>query len=90
VDKGGIIVLDASTEAETLYAEGAYKLSDEMQIARHGPRSSGRDKCSLKFKAWVIESWLKQNVYSPIRHTFGITPTNSGQALGQLCRLQKA
>ena len=35
------------------------------------PQYGGEHTCSLKFKAWVIESWLAQNLTQPTRHAFG-------------------
>lgn len=79
LEKDGIAILDDSREPEKLHIEGAYKLSDELKVAGMVPAFSGQHKCSLKFKAWVIDSWLEQNVYSRIRHTFGYNADELGR-----------
>jgi hypothetical protein len=71
LQRDGIVVLDDSREPERLHADGAYKLSDELRAAGTVPSFTGEHRCSLKFKSWVIESWLEQNVFDSIRHTFG-------------------
>jgi hypothetical protein len=78
--KDGIIVLDDSRQPRKLFVEGAYKLSDELQSAGMVPAFAGQHKCSLKYKAFVIESWLQQNVYPDgIRHTFGYNVDELGR-----------
>jgi hypothetical protein len=46
-----------------VYVDGVYRLSVPTYSAEH--------RCSLKFKAWVIEQRLTANVRLPARHTFG-------------------
>ncbi len=78
--KDGIVVLDDSRQPQKLFVEGAYKLSDELRSAGMVPAFAGQHKCSLKFKAFVIESWLQQNVYPEgIRHTFGFNVDELGR-----------
>jgi hypothetical protein len=85
--KDGIIVLDDSCQPRRLYTEGAFKLSDELQASGTVPAFTGEHRCSLKFKAFVIESWLQQHVYpASIRHTFGY---NSDE-LGRVAKSNKA
>lgn len=54
-----------------LHIEGRYKLSDELRAAGTVPQFAGEHICSLKFKAWVIETWLEQHIGDPSRHAFG-------------------
>jgi hypothetical protein len=80
LQKKGIIVLDDGRQPHRLFADGAYKLSHELQSAGVVPAFAGQHKCSLKFKAFVIESWLQQNVYgTAIRHTFGYNADELGR-----------
>jgi hypothetical protein len=71
LEKDGIVVLDDSREPSRVFAEGAYTLADEMLSAGTVPQYGGEHRCSLKFKAFVIETWLKANIEQSIRHTFG-------------------
>lgn len=67
----GITVLSDTREPEQLVIRGDYKLSDELRAAGTVPQFGGEHICSLKFKAWVIERWLAQNLDEPMRHAFG-------------------
>lgn len=67
----GITVLSDTRESEHLLIRGDYKLSDELRAAGTVPQFGGEHICSLKFKAWVIERWLAQNLDEPMRHAFG-------------------
>lgn len=69
--RDGITVLSDTRQPERLYIEGDYKLSDELRAAGTLPQFSGEHVCSLKFKAWVIEEWLAQNIVRPSLHAFG-------------------
>jgi len=67
----GIVVLDDSRNPQQVFLEGHYKLSEEL--ARNGtvPQYGGVHWCALKFKAWVIERWLDENIRCRARHAFG-------------------
>jgi hypothetical protein len=68
----GIIVLDDTSRPTRAHLRGAYKLSDELRRNGTVPQYAGQHRCSLKFKAWVIETWLEANVRSRrTRHAFG-------------------
>jgi hypothetical protein len=71
LESDGITVLSDSREPERLFILGDYKLSDELRSAGTVPQYGGEHTCSLKFKAWVIERWLAQNLNHPARHAFG-------------------
>lgn len=70
--EAGIKLLDDSTAPSTLYLKGAYKLSDELREAATIPTTGGVRKCSLKFKGWVIDTFLKRELQgAPFRHIMG-------------------
>lgn len=72
LERDGITVLSDTREPEALYIQGDYKLSDELRAAGTVPQYGGiSHACSLKFKAWVIETWMSLNLKEPIRHAFG-------------------
>jgi hypothetical protein len=61
-ERDGIRVLSDNDRPERLFTEGVYKLSDELLRAGTVPTYCGTRKCSLKFKGWVINEWIKQNL----------------------------
>jgi hypothetical protein len=69
--RDGIKVLDDSREPRRVYLEGAYKLSDELALNATVPQYGGTHRCALKFKAWVIEKWLEDNMRGQVRHAIG-------------------
>lgn len=69
--KQGIVVLDESDEPPRLYAEGAYKLSDELTRAGTIPQAAGSRYCSQKFKGWPIDTYLAEAFPEARRHAFG-------------------
>lgn len=71
LEADGIVVLSDSREPRRLHIEGAYRLSDELRSAGTVPQFGGEHRCSLKFKAFVIESWLRDHVSDPAMHAFG-------------------
>ena len=58
----GITVLDDSRAPAKVFLEGDYKLSDELKRNGTVPQYGGVHRCALKFKAWVIERWLEENL----------------------------
>ena len=73
----GIAVLSDTHQPSQLFVRGEYKLSDELRAAGTVPQFGGEHICSLKFKAWVIERWLAENLATPIRHAFGYSVEES-------------
>ncbi len=73
LEEAGIVVLDDSRDPKTLFVQGVYKLSDELAHAGTLPQSGGEHRCAMKFKAFVIEKWLEDNIYAAeeIHHAFG-------------------
>jgi hypothetical protein len=69
--KDGITILDESDEPHRLYADGAYRLSDELTRAGTVPQAAGSRYCSQKFKGWVIDTYLAECAPEAIRHAFG-------------------
>ncbi len=67
----GVVVLSDTVEPHRVRLDGAYKLSEELERNGTVPTYSAEHRCSLKFKAWVIEQWLTANVRLPARHAFG-------------------
>jgi hypothetical protein len=67
----GITVLDDSRTPARVFLEGDYKLSDELKRNGTVPQYGGVHRCALKFKAWVIEQWLEENVRGRARHAIG-------------------
>ena len=71
LEKEGIVVLADSRVPSCMHMDGAYKLSDELRAAGTVPQFGGEHRCSLKFKAFVIETWLRERFQHPARHAFG-------------------
>lgn len=72
LEADGIVVLSDTRKSQRLFLEGAYTLYEELRDAGTVPQFSGERRCSLKFKAWVIETWLAQELAGQsFRHAFG-------------------
>lgn len=77
LEADGITVLEDSCAPSRLFLEGDYKLSDELRAAGTVPQFGGEHVCSLKFKAFPIEVWLRDYFRpihpegSEVRHAFG-------------------
>jgi hypothetical protein len=71
LEKDGIAILDDSRATERLYLAGSYTLTQELESAGTVPQYGSEHRCSLKFKAFVIETWMEQYLSGLIRHTFG-------------------
>jgi hypothetical protein len=71
LEADGITVLSDTRQPTTVYLDGDYRLSDELRKNGTVPMCSGVHKCALKFKAFVIESWIAQNLTGPARHAIG-------------------
>lgn len=68
----GIVVLSDSPEPAKLHLAGAYKLSDEMMEAATIPTTGGVRKCSLKFKGYVLDKWMVEELDgAPYVHVIG-------------------
>jgi hypothetical protein len=72
LEADGIIILSDTREPREVHLDGAYKLSQELRAAGTVPQFAGEHRCSLKFKAWVIERWLEHELAGEdYRHAFG-------------------
>lgn len=70
-EAGAIILSDTSAPTE-LFFDGVYKLSDEMRAAATIPTTGGTRKCSLKYKGWVIDGILNNELQgAPFIHVIG-------------------
>jgi hypothetical protein len=58
LEADGIVVLQDTRAPAKLHPEGVYKLSDELLACGTVPQFGGEHRCALKFKAFVIETWL--------------------------------
>ena len=74
-EEAGIVVLQDTREPRELHPEGVYKLSDELLENGTIPQMGGEHRCAMKFKAFVIETWLAWEFRGvqerPIFHAFG-------------------
>ena len=75
LEAAGITVLEHSSAPSQVYLQGDYRLSDELRSNGTVPQFGGEHRCSLKFKAFVIETWLRQHQTGPVRHAFGYNAT---------------
>lgn len=72
LEADGIVVLSDTREPCEVHLDGVYKLSQELRAAGTVPQFAGEHRCSLKFKAWVIERWLELEMAGEdYRHAFG-------------------
>jgi hypothetical protein len=71
LEADGIAVLADDRNPRRLHTEGSHKLSDELRSVGTVPQFGGEHRCSLKFKAFVIETWLRDYFPHPFRHGFG-------------------
>jgi hypothetical protein len=72
LEADGIVVLDDTREPRKVYLDGAYKLSQELRAAGTVPQFAGEHRCSLKFKKFVIETWIQQEMAGEdYRHALG-------------------
>ncbi len=73
LESDGITVLSDTSAPDRMYLDGDYKLSDELQTNGTVPQfAGGVHRCALKFKAFVIETWLREHLCgASIRHAIG-------------------
>jgi len=71
LEADGITILEDSSSPTRVYVEGDYRLSDELRSNGTVPQFGGIHACSMKFKAYVLETWLAQSRLAPYRHAFG-------------------
>lgn len=78
LEKAGIVVLSDSRTPTYMHMDGAHKLSDELRTAGTVTQLGGEHRCSLKFKAFVIETWLGERFQRPARHALATAWTSHG------------
>lgn len=61
-ERDGAVVLDDSTAPERLHFEGCFPIMREWVRGATLQTSGGVRKCSQKFKGWVIDKVLRENV----------------------------
>lgn len=66
----GIEVLDDSRCPASLHIDGVVSIVEELMSNGTGPQVASR-RCSIKYKGWVIDSWLAQQVKGAYRHVLG-------------------
>lgn len=72
LESDGIVVLSDTREPFEVHIHGAYTLAEELRSAGTVPQFSGNRICSTKFKGWVIETWLSQELSGQsYRHALG-------------------
>jgi hypothetical protein len=80
IQEDGIVVLADTKQPTELFREGSYKLSDELKTAGTVPQFGGDHICALKFKSFVIDSWLKTELITyPFVHVFGYNRDEIGR-----------
>src|SRR5262249_10785510 len=81
----GITVLDDSTRPERLFLDGVYRLSEELTKAGTVPQVASR-RCSIKFKGWVIDTWLAGELRGrPYRHAIGFNTDEASRVERDRC-----
>ncbi|MCG3146062.1 MAG: hypothetical protein HONDAALG_03867 [Gammaproteobacteria bacterium] len=72
LEADGVKVLSDTRQPFEIYLQGAYTLQEELSAAGTVPQFAGERRCSLKFKAWVIETWLARELSGQsYRHALG-------------------
>lgn len=74
LEEDGIVILQDTREPYKLHPDGCYKLSDELLSSGTVPQFGGEHRCAMKFKAFVIETWLAwefRGEDKPVYHVFG-------------------
>lgn len=92
LESAGIKIIQDTTDPKEVHIDGIYidaagqhqryyKLSDELKHAGTVPQFGGEHRCALKFKAFVVESWLAANIYDQpeIHHAFGYNSEEGGR-----------
>ena len=81
-DGDGIAVLDDSRSPTTLHGAGPWRLSDELRAAGTVPQvAAGRRLCSVKFKGWVIDTFLARDLRGArFRHVIGFNAEERNRA----------
>ena len=80
-DDDGIVVMSDTREPQHLHRRGPWSLSDEMRLNGTVPQYAGGHQCSIKFKGWVIDRWVRDSFAgAPFRHIIGYEADEKGRA----------
>jgi hypothetical protein len=76
LEEDGIVVLQDTRQPYKLHPEGVYSLSEYLLHSGTVPQFGGEHRCAMKFKAYVIETWLAYafahlDNTTPVYHVFG-------------------
>ncbi|WP_208948631.1 hypothetical protein [Streptomyces subrutilus] len=59
-DADGVVVLDDSRAPRRIFAQGPWRLSDELRLAGTVPQmAQGKRTCSQRFKGWDLDQWAE-------------------------------
>ncbi|TMR90511.1 hypothetical protein [Nonomuraea basaltis] len=84
-ERDGITVLDDTREPILCLTSGAYALSEELVTTATVPQSGGVRKHSQKFKSWVIDQWIADNIGDePYVHVMGYDVSEPDRVAGDL------
>ncbi|WP_410570673.1 hypothetical protein [Amycolatopsis sp. cmx-4-61] len=76
----GIVVLDDTRTPTRLHRRGPWTLEDESIQSGTVPQLSHR-RCSLRFKGWVLDQWITQNLRGrPFEHVIGYSAEETKRA----------
>jgi hypothetical protein len=75
-EEDGIVVLQDTRNPEKLHPDGVFSLSQYLMRSGTVPQFGGEHRCAMKFKAFVIETWLALEfqhleLKTPVYHVFG-------------------
>jgi len=76
LESDGIVVLQDTREPVKLHPDGAFSLSSYLLRSGTVPQFGSEHKCAIKYKAFVIETWLALEFQhlpegAPVYHVFG-------------------
>src|SRR5215210_2388658 len=90
LEEDGIIIIQDTREPYIFHREGAYKLSQHLKSVGTVPQYGGEHRCALKFKAFVIEYWLKYYFgRNDVCHVFGYNRDETERALRSTSGISK-
>lgn len=75
-EEDGIVVLQDTRSPQKLHPDGVFSLSQYLMRSGTVPQFGGEHRCAMKFKAFVIETWLALEfqhltLTKPVYHVFG-------------------
>lgn len=75
-EEDGVVVLQDTRNPQKLHPDGMFSLSQYLMRSGTVPQFGGEHRCAMKFKAFVIETWLALEfqhltLTKPVYHVFG-------------------